>query len=809
MCAAGCGLDEVSSSLGSGRSGLGPLTLFGSSRFGHALVGQVRNDVDSLARGVRGSRSDKLALIAAKEALVRASFQSGIARHYDPRRVGVVMGGTVGGMTASEEVVRRLIRDRRFSCGPFKFHECACSTMLCARVIGAMGPCITLSTACSASALAMAMGAELIASGEVDVVLAGGSDALSRLTLNGFGSLLLVDPAGCRPFDAHRAGIALGEGAAALVLELEEGARARGSNILAKLSGWGATCDAYHATAPQPDGLGAAAAMRGALRMAGLEPSDISYVSAHGTGTKDNDLMEGKALTLVFEGKPPPFSSTKRFFGHTLAASGAIKATVCIDALMRQRLPGNPGFEEVDPAIGLEPVRECRPGAVEHVMSNSFGFGGSNVVVIFSRDRRAPGTGEAANARALRIVVDEPQARSTCLAVVGAGVVSPAGVGPAAFFDACRRGQVATVAQDMPPVLPQVKVPVYACGDFGAAAVIPAGRRRRLARLQQMMLVSARQAVPPELLQGLGSERACVSVGTGLGMLNEATSFVENMIVNDEQTPQPLSFTNSVHNALASQVALELGLKGMNSTPTHREVSFEAALWHGTRSVGSGSADMAVVGAADELNHFVLAAGTRWGWWDAGSASHAPFSSGYAGRCRPLTGEGTAVFTLVRPDQAEKALAYVWGARVGMLQTLGNGNIDAVNEALLIRHTLEQSGHSLDDVALFLTGANGWPQMDDKYKAVADALSKEAVRPVPCGSYKQICGEFYSASALGFLTAIGVVRGEVDIKHLVAGQCRPEPDGLSSRGSVVVLYTLSSTGARGLSCIGKEPDSRH
>jgi len=805
VCAAGCGLDEVSASLGAGLSGLGPLTLFQSPRFGHALVGQVRADVDRLAGRLRGSRSDKLAWIAAKEALDQSQARLKVGSFFDPNRVGVVMGGTVGGMTTSEVFVRRLLLDRRFLGGLLKFHECACSTMLVAQAVGAKGPCITLSTACSAAGMAIAAGAELIAGGDADMVLAGGSDSLSRLTLNGFGSLLLVDPKGCRPFDVHRAGIALGEGAAVLVLELEDAARVRGAPILARLTGWGSSCDAFHATAPQPDGVGAAAAMRCALKRAGLEPSAISYVSAHGTGTKDNDLMEARALKVVFDGKPPPFSSTKRFFGHTLAASGAVKAAVCIDALMNQRMPPSLGFEEMDPEIGLEPVRMMRPGVVDHVMSNSFGFGGSNVSLVFSRF--APVLeGRASSRPSLTGVVQEIREKGPCLAVVGAGVVSPAGIGPDAFFDACRRNIAAIGIREMPAGLPAGKVPAFVCGEFGAESVIAAGRRRRLARLQQMTLVAARQSVPLDLQGKHGGGRGCVAVGTGLGMLNEASSFVENMITNDEQSPMPLCFTNSVHNALASQVAIELGIKGMNSTPTHREVSFEIALWQGGCEIRNGNSDMAVIGAADELNHFALAAGMRWGWWDAESRVHAPFSAGYAGCRRPLTGEGAAMFSLARPELTENALAYVWGAQLGMCSTREDGGLDARAEAILIRKSIEQGGRSLDDIEMLLTGANGWMPMDERYRAVVDALSEEAGRQIPCGAYKQWCGEFYSASALGFLAAIGMVRGELGVRHLV-GPDQSVPDRAHSE-PVVVLYTLSAGGARGLSCIGNEPNSR-
>src|SRR5213075_549963 len=181
------------------------------------------------------------------------------------------------------------------------------------------------------------------------------------------------------------AGMSLGEGAAIIVIESEEHAARRGAQVLARLSGWGMSCDAHHATAPHPQGAGAVQAMQSALHRASLRTNNIEYVNAHGTATRDNDVAEGNALKTVFGARLPPISSTKRFFGHALAASGAIEAVVCVEALRHQEIPPNPGFTTLDPAIGIEPVTTLRSAPLTHVMSNSFGFGGNNAVLIFSQ----------------------------------------------------------------------------------------------------------------------------------------------------------------------------------------------------------------------------------------------------------------------------------------------------------------------------------------------------------------------------------------------------------------------------------------
>lgn len=738
--ACGTGAAAVWESIRQGASGLRPLSLFSSIRYERILVGEVPADVDRLAGDVRGSRSDKLAWIAAREAVASAGLPL-VGRDSEhgslAGRRGVVLGATVGGMLGTEKFVRDLLQPRRASYGVLRFHECAASADLIARQFGAGGPVLAFSTACSGGALAIAAAAELIANDEADVVLAGGCDSLCRLTLNGFGSLLLLDPKGCRPFDAQRAGISLGEGAAVLVLEAAEIAAARGGTVLAELSGWGATCDAYHATAPQPDGDGALVAMRRALTRAKLSPTDVSYVNAHGTGTRDNDLMEGRALRRLFGDAPPPVSSTKPFFGHTLGASGAIKAVVSVLALRHQALPPNPGFDTVDPEIGIEPVRAYRPAALTHVMSNSFGFGGNNVVLVFSKPPAVVGQAPRLPSPGQRQPERLPY--NFRFPIVGAGAVNPVG----------------ETTCEMRAPLPAGRAQVFACGEFGAEKELLAARRRRLSRLQQMTLVAARRCLPAQFDPAL----ACVAIGTGLGSLNEAAAFVENLWRKDEREPLPQRFTNSVHNALAGQVAIELGVRGLNSTPTCHEISFETALWHALRELAAGTANLALAGAADELNPYAVAVGRRWGL--------------------PVPGEGAAVFALTGDAPSTPPLAYCDGVRTGRRTR------DVAAEARWIADTVD-----LAKLDVLLTGANGWPSLDAEYAAVAEALGRMAGRKIVVGTYKQWCGEHYSASAFGFSVAIQLVRGEVRLAEQT-GDCR-----------LVALYTLSPHAQKALCVVG-------
>ena len=242
----------------------------------------------------------------------------------------------------------------------------------------------TISTACSSAANAIELGADMIRLGEADIVVAGGAECITKFHLNGFNSLMILDRNQCRPFDAGRAGLNLGEGAAFVVLESSSSARKRGVKPVALLSGYGNACDAYHQTASSPDGEGAFLAMSKALADAGLKPEDIDYVNAHGTGTPNNDVSESQAMMRVFGSKMPPVSSTKSLTGHTTSASGAIETVICILALQNGILPVNYAWEQ--PADGcIIPNMNRNAGHVlRHVLCNSFGFGGNDSSLVLT-----------------------------------------------------------------------------------------------------------------------------------------------------------------------------------------------------------------------------------------------------------------------------------------------------------------------------------------------------------------------------------------------------------------------------------------
>ncbi len=715
VAAPGCRVEEVWNFIRAGASGLKPLSLFHSPRYGQVPTGEVRQNLAALGAPTHGSRSDQLGWLAARDALRSARLDlSGGAE-----RVGVLLGCSVGGSFDSERFLTTLLKQGKMRARPTRFHECVSVVDLITDTLGLYGPSMAIATACSSGALAIATAAEMILAGEADVMLAGGADSLARMTWAGFHSLLLVDDAGCRPFDGNRAGTSLGEGAGILVLEAEESARQRGATILARLSGWGASCDAHHSTAPHPEGAGAIAAMQGALRRAGLAPAAIDYVNAHGTGTRDNDLAEGKALKAVFGGRVPPFSSTKGFFGHALAASGALEAVLRVEALRRQEMPPNPGFSTLDPTIGLAPLTALQSAPLTHVMSNSFGFGGNNVVLILS---------------SLESEAVPRAAQPAPVAITGVGVIGPGAI----------------CARSIEPPLPAGTVTVHSCGELADAAQLSSHQRRRLSRLVQMALITARRSHTPD-----PTKRLAVAIGTGFGFLEDAAAFLENLISKDEREPMPARFPNSVHNAAAAQVAIDLGARAMNSAPTNGEISFESALWQGRCQLVNREADVALVGAVDELNKYPLSIGQRWGFW--------------TDQTRP--GEGAMVASLTREETATTPLARVTAVRLGRYRR----PFDAVREADWIA-----SAVNLAAVDVVLSGAGSVPALDAHYRAVVTALGNLTGRALEHQTYKQLCGEFHAASAFGFSVAVERVR---------------------QTGRGVLLYTLSLRGAKALCCV--------
>ena len=321
-------------------------------------------------------RNHRLAWMALQCDGFARAVQACIERH-GAHRVAVVMGTSTSGVRSTEVAYRQRRAQGRW---PVAFdyrrhHALDALSRFCALALGTKGPMVTLSTACSSSAKVFPLAQRWIDCGLADAVVVGGADSLCLSTLHGFNALQLLSPAACRPFDAARSGISIGEAAGFALLER--------SGAAVNFVGGGEASDAWHMSTPHPEGLGAQAAMQGALQSARLSPSDIGYVNAHGTATMANDRAEAAACNVVFGRGAAPLSSTKGVTGHTLGAAGIVEAIIAIQALERQMLPPSANLNEPEAQLGLDLITEPRAAKLRFAMSNSFGFGGSNCSLIF------------------------------------------------------------------------------------------------------------------------------------------------------------------------------------------------------------------------------------------------------------------------------------------------------------------------------------------------------------------------------------------------------------------------------------------
>jgi 3-oxoacyl-[acyl-carrier-protein] synthase-1 len=302
-------------------------------------------------------------------------------------RVGFFSANTVGGMDLTESYYGQFQKDRNdVDFSKLANHECGAVTEIVAGLFGFSDFVTTVSTACSSSANSIMMATQMIANGMIDVAVAGGADSLSRFTLNGFNTLMILDRQPCQPFDNNRRGLNLGEGAAYIVLMSEKAMQQCGATAVCTVSGYANNNDAYHQTASSPEGTGNKLAMLNAMKTAGVSPKDIDYINLHGTGTANNDSSEGKAIEAVFNGYLPKASSTKAYTGHTLGAAGAVEAVFSYIAIRDGIVYPNLRWQTQMEDISWQPVTELQTGQdINHVLSNSFGFGGNCSSLVFSK----------------------------------------------------------------------------------------------------------------------------------------------------------------------------------------------------------------------------------------------------------------------------------------------------------------------------------------------------------------------------------------------------------------------------------------
>lgn len=543
VCAIGHDEDSVATSLMHRQSGIGEMRYLQSVH--HELpVGEVKlsnaemKQLLGIDSSQRVSRTALMGMMAVRQAVSEAKVQAD-----GRRRIVLISGTTVAGMDITEQVFGQMVANGvGDEC--LDHHDCGSNTADIARYFNLFDDYTTISTACSSAANALELGADMLKAGDADIVVAGGTEALSKFHLNGFNALMILDHAPCRPFDKSRAGLNLGEGAAYVVLERQTDAEQRGAHIDAYLSGYGNACDAFHQTATSPDGLGAQLAMREALTMAGLKPVDIQWVHAHGTGTVNNDESESRAIRQVFSDAQPPVSSTKGFTGHTTSASGSIAAVIAIIAMYRRFIPVNLGWSQ-PMEDGLRPYMQTAPIDLHAVMVNSFGFGGNDSTLILT---------------------DQPTATKQPELKAEADIV-----------------ELARVENDSLEATKRIR------------QYVSPMESRRMGKLMKSTMLTSLDALKQA---GVPCPDAIVT-GTAWGCLENSEQLLLQLI-EGEDLLKPTLFMQSTHNTLSSAIAIHLKCHGANLTFTQKEQSFDWALYQAKLLLRLGRAKTVLVGCHDE-----------------------------------------------------------------------------------------------------------------------------------------------------------------------------------------------------------------
>ena len=540
ICSIGNDADSVLDSLRKKESGVGSMNYL-HSKHSYLPVGEVQlsNDQMKDILGIEDetpmSRTTLMGAIAIRQALNHAGIS---VEELNGKRVALISGTTVGGMDLTENYYEQMKTDDSLLYLP-KSNECGKSTEEMAEIVGLVNAqTCTISTACSSALNSIILGSEMLKRNEVDVVIAGGSEALSRFHLNGFNTLMILDKEQCRPFDDTRAGLNLGEGAAFVVLEKNS------DKSLAFVAGYGNRCDAFHQTASSDNGEGAYLAMKDALEMAHLKPEDIQYVNAHGTGTPNNDITESQALIRIFGEDMPEISSTKAFTGHTTSASGSIEAVICILAMQNNFTPANLGWKNkieggIVPTLGNDNI------VLENVICNSFGFGGNDSSMVISKS--APVSLEENTPEySYKIVAEE-------------------------------------VVTDV-EVLKELK-------EF-----VSPMESRRMGKLMKAAHLTSLRALKKA---GIECPDAIITA-TSRGMLEISLQFLDDITAFGEELLKPTLFMQSTHNTLSSAIAIRTKCHGYNTTYSHGDESFEWAMRDAVRLIQTGKVNSVLVGSFDE-----------------------------------------------------------------------------------------------------------------------------------------------------------------------------------------------------------------
>jgi 3-oxoacyl-[acyl-carrier-protein] synthase II len=571
------GVEKTWERLVRGDRAIGPVGRFSMEGYRARLAAEVQGLEELAPSEAAWSRTAQMAYEAGREALASAGI--------DPRskRVGLVVSGTTGGMLENEQLLATVAWDmtKRAELTGLLSHPLWATSDRLHETLGPFSRVRTISSACSGGANALVVAASWLLAGDVDVVLAGGTDGLCRLTFSGFHALNALDAEPCRPFDATRRGLNLGEGAGFLVVERDDVARARGKTPIAELAGWSLAAEAHHITNPEPSGRIAARVMSGALARARLTPSAVDYINAHGTGTPLNDPMEASAIRQAFGEEHAariPVSSSKGQIGHTLAAAGAIEAVITTLVLQRQVVVPTAGLSEADPACAhLSHVKgQGRPARVRAAMTNSFGFGGMDSAILLTEPELGP---------------EHPSTRRTVVITAAATLTSAGLLGTRDSARVLDRGHAEgeSGSNDLPPIDPMLDL----------------DRARRLDRPARLGAIVAGRALSDAGLASGGDEAVGVILGSNFGGIDASAAYMHRVFSKGPRLASPADFPNLVPSSPVGHVSIYLSLRGPVFAAAELGASGECATMQAAELVAAGEADAMAAGYVEETSAIV------------------------------------------------------------------------------------------------------------------------------------------------------------------------------------------------------------
>lgn len=646
ICPVGNNVEESWDSIQNGKTGIAKVTSVNTEGCYANLGGEVKYEE---LPAPQYDRSARLCIKAAEEAIADAGFQGTTINE-----AGIIVGSCIGGAVSIDEY---LTNQKEGKEDDSRISNMAASSIAnnAASYLGLNGVTANIVNACAAGTMSIAYACDLIRSGNGSIFLAGGTDPFSSLAFAGFHALQALSVESCSPLN-HSKGITLGEGSGILVVEEYEHAVARGARIYCEVAGYGVNCDAYHITAPDPTGQGQMDVIRRALDSAGVEPSDIAYVNAHGTGTAKNDEAEFLSLHTIFDGTDVSVSSTKSMTGHCLGAAGAVEAVFTVKAVSENTLPPTIGYSEEDKTVLAEKAgnldfvaNESRKKEIPMAMSNSFAFGGTNASIIFARAE-----------------ADRQNQKET-----GAGNIYITGFGQVLSKTGNENEKVANVTLDMK--------------DFTERGV-KLGVFRKLDKFSQLQLISGIDALNSAniTVSAENERRIGTIIGTSAGPVTEVSNFQKNICEKGATAGSAFTFPNTVYNAAGGHFSIFTKTKGYCATVANGTQAGLQSVAYACDVLGKGNEDI------------MLAAGT-----DEGSDMVTYFYEHSGINGDRVLGEGSSTIVLETETSADKRQAHKYAEIAGYACTHSAGGTsysetDAMRDA--IRKALERAGLSADKI---------------------------------------------------------------------------------------------------------------